>query len=38
MPAEADVLASWIDETKKTGMSSISLIDSIVTVLGENFI
>ena len=34
MPADADVLASWIDETK-TRMSSISLMGSIVAVLGQ---
>ena len=34
MPADAVVLASRIDETK-TRMSSISLMGSIVTVLGE---
>ena len=34
MPADAVVLASWIDETK-TRMSSISLMGSIVAVLGE---
>ena len=35
MPADAVVLASWIDETK-TRMSSISLMGSIVAVLGEH--
>ena len=34
MPADAVVLASWIDETK-TRKSSISLMGSIVAVLGE---
>ena len=34
MPADADVLASKIDETK-TKMSSISLMGSVVAVLGE---
>jgi len=34
MPANAVVPASWIDETK-TRMSSISLMGSIVAVLGE---
>jgi hypothetical protein len=34
MPADAVVLASWIDETK-TRMSSISLMGSIVAVLEE---
>jgi hypothetical protein len=34
MPADADVLTSWIDETK-TRKSSMSLIGSIVAVLGE---
>ena len=33
-PPDAVVLASWIDETK-TRMSSISLMGSIVAVLGE---
>tara|TARA_B110000881_G_scaffold100897_1_gene88626 strand:- start:21 stop:134 length:114 start_codon:yes stop_codon:yes gene_type:complete len=34
MPADTVVLASWIDETKNR-MSSISLMGSIVAVLGE---
>ena len=34
MPVDAVVLASWIDETK-TRKSSISLMGSIVAVLGE---
>ena len=37
MPADAVVLASWIDETK-TRMSSISHMVSIVAVLGETYI
>jgi hypothetical protein len=37
MPADAVVLASRIDETK-TKMSSISLMGSIVAVLGEAYI
>jgi len=37
MAADAVVLASWIDETK-TRMSSISLMGSIVAVLGETYI
>jgi hypothetical protein len=34
MPADAGVLVSWINETK-TKMSSMSLIGSVVAVLGE---
>ena len=37
MPADAVVLASWIDETK-TRKSSISLMGSIEAVLGETYI
>ena len=37
MPAVEVVLASWIDETNNR-MSSISLMGSIVAVLGETYI